>query len=178
MRYISSLPRRLPANSGIIAIIVITVMEVLIISGLWLDRLKLDDMASSAPLCPLSATLRFDVRTLDPAGGRPSITARIRFAPSLPTGYDIENIDPSTLQLYVEGGTPGVKPDLSSVRLQRHGGYSASELHVTFRQDEVIRLLEGRTAARVFVGGTLANGCQFEGRDTLLLGPEPVLPAE
>lgn len=117
----------------------------------WYDDNGGSDFSSlKPPPSKIEATIDIDPNTLNLRSKGKWISACIE----LPEGYEVEDIDVSTILLNA------VVPTESS----KVGG---KKLMVKFDRSEVIALLPQLGEAELIITGTLFNGTKFEGSDTI-----------
>ncbi|KKK78100.1 hypothetical protein LCGC14_2846950 [marine sediment metagenome] len=136
---------------------------------------------------PIPATVDIDPDTLNPKSEGNYVMAYIE----LPDGYDVGDIDLSTVTLRV-AGTVGpdcfepsaadfVPAELSPTEVGDHDSDGIADRMVKFSRPDVLDLIEGKTmdslVTLVVSGQLLPSGTTFEGCDTID-PPEPATSTE
>jgi len=113
---------------------------------------------------PIAATVDIDPDTLNPESQGKFVMAYIE----LPEGYDVADIDVSTVTFGVEGIDGGVPAESNPTEIGDHDGDTISDLMVKFDRAEVLGLIDGESGDVTFVvAGELLDGQTFEGTDTI-----------
>jgi len=104
------------------------------------------------------ATVDFDPDTLNLKSKGKVVTVYIE----LPEGYDVEEIDISTVMLN------GIVPAMAKpTEIGDHDGDGVSDLMVKFDRSDVQDVLKPGNEVEVTVSGELTDGTDFEGNDTI-----------
>ena len=104
--------------------------------------------------------IRPDSLSLGSQSDKSAVTAYVEF----PAGYDVAQIDVSTVKLLVNGGTISAQPSPTCVG--DYDGDGAADLMVKFDRQAVIEKLGGTVGEVTFeVAGRLSDGRGFEGSD-------------
>jgi hypothetical protein len=150
----------------------------------------------SVGLGPIAATVDIDPDTLNPKSQGNHVMAYVE----LPDGYDVADIDVSTIILRVAGvvgpdcSEPSgnfVSAKLTPTELGDHDGDGIADLMVKFSRPDVLLLIIGKAddglVTLVVSGELLPGGTRFEGCDTIdppepatsapMPAPEPILAA-
>ena len=122
----------------------------------------------------IAATVDIDPNTLNPGSEGNFVMAYIE----LPEGWDVADIDVSTVTLEIEGAYGSVPTELSPTEVADHDGDTISDLMVKFGRAAVLALLGSvGEHATVVVAGELSSGERFEGSDVVrLLDPPTATP--
>jgi LysM repeat protein len=111
----------------------------------------------------IAATVDIDPQTLNPGSQGRFVTAYIE----LPEGYDVADIDVSTVTLKIEGAYDSVPAELSPTEVGAHDADGIPDRMVKFSRQAVIALLGGRTGDVAFKVRGEVSGSPFEGTDTI-----------
>jgi signal peptidase len=131
---------------------------------------------------PIPASVDIDPDTLNPGSQGRFVTAYIE----LPEGWDVADIDVSTVTLEIEGAYGSVPAELTPTEVGDHDGGGIPHRMVKFSREAVIALLGGRTGDVAFKVRGEVSGSPFEGTDTIRVldsqgdaeDSEPALPEE
>jgi hypothetical protein len=120
-------------------------------------------------LGPVAATVDIDPDTLNPGSEGSFVMAYIE----LPEGYDVGDIDISTVTLKVAGVDGSVAAAPSPTEVGDHDADGIADLMVKFDRAAVLGLIDGEGGDMTFVvAGGLVDGQAFEGADTVTLTGE------
>ena len=113
-------------------------------------------------LGPVQATIDIDPDTLNPESQGKFVMAYIE----LPEGWDVADIDVSTVTLEVEGAYGSVAAAPSPTAVGDEDGDGIPDRMVKFSREAVVALLDGRTGDITFRVKGEVSGSPFEGTDT------------
>jgi len=118
----------------------------------------------------IAATVDIDPDTLNPGSQGNFVTAYIE----LPEGYNVADIDVSTVTLGVEGlDEASVPAEASPTEVGDHDADGTPDRMVKFSREAVVALLDGRTGDMTFRVRGKVSGSPFEGTDTIrVLDPQ------
>ena len=114
----------------------------------------------------IPATIDIDPNTLNLKSNVKFVTAYIE----LPEGYDVANIDLTTVQVEIIPAITTAKYDFvtdPAQYLMDHDGDGIPERMVKFDRSEVAAILSLGAAVELTVTGELTDGTLFEGSDTI-----------
>jgi len=130
----------------------------------WEDNIGSYTVSIEITTTQISATLDIkpDTLNLKSQGGENSVTAYVE----LPTGFDVSQIDVSTVRLVAKGKTVNAQPKFAAV-----GDYDSDGTHdvmLKFSRQELVDAAAGAAGDMVVtVTGTLKNGTPFVASDTI-----------
>jgi signal peptidase len=122
------------------------------------------DIQAAGPLA-IRATVDIDPDTLNPESQGKFVMAYIE----LPEGYDVADIDVSTVTLEIEGAYGSVAAAPSPTAVGDEDGDGIPDRMVKFSREAVVALLDGRTGDIPFGVKGEVSGSPFEGTDTIRL---------
>jgi hypothetical protein len=128
-------------------------------------ELRSSDPSYYVGVSELLATVEItpDTLNLKSKGGENSMTAYIE----LPKGYDVNQIDVKTVELYVDSNNK-IPAQLTPTSVGDYDQDGVADRMVKFNRQAVIAALGGRTGnISMTVTGTLNNGTEFTGSDTI-----------
>ena len=111
---------------------------------------------------PVAASVDIDPDTLNPESQGKFVMAYIE----LPEGYDVADIDLSTVTLEVDGVAGSVAAAPSPTAVGDEDGDGIPDRMVKFSREAVVALLDGRTGDITFRVKGEVSGSPFEGTDT------------
>ncbi len=145
-----------------------TVLVVCVLAGLsvaytWTGQATGTFQAQAGVWGPIEATVDIDPDTLNPESQGKFVMAYIE----LPEGYDVADIDVSTVTLEVEDiGGSSVAASPSPTAVGDEDGDGIPDRMVKFSREAVVALLDGRTGDITFRVKGEVSGSPFEGTDT------------
>jgi nucleoid-associated protein YgaU len=151
-----------------LAIAVTVLIAASVVVG-WAAKLMVDGGTLQAFTYPADlgpvATVDIDPDTLKPESQGEFVMAYIE----LPQGYDVADIDLSTVTLEVDGVAGSVPAAPSPTAVGDEDGDGIPDRMVKFSREAVVALLDGRTGDITFRVKGDVSGSPFEGTDTIQL---------